>query len=140
MIKRVVLLVFVMFLLLFNSSCMNLRIDVDVDYPAELFAVTMKKIDRIHAANPLRKGPVSNLNVLVYAGDERKLVSFSLPKETVQKGLDGKFAEEVDMKEVTKKVGQVNWKKLKDLDRLGPGLILEAEVEEDGVHVLIWLD
>jgi hypothetical protein len=131
---------FVMFMLLFNNACMNLRIDVDVDYPAELFSATMKKIDRIHAADPLRKGTVSNLNVLVYVGDERKLVSFSLPKETVQKGLDGEFAGEVDMKEVTKKVGQVDWKKLKNLDRLGPGLILQAEVEEDDVHLLIWLD
>jgi len=140
MLKRVILLIFVMFVLLFNNACMNLRIDVDVDYPAELFTATMKKIDKIHAANPLRKGTVSNLNVLVYAGDERKLISFSLPKDTVQKGLDGEYGEKVDLKEVTKKVGQVDWKKLKDLDRLGPGLILEAEVEEDGVHLLIWLD
>ena len=140
MLKKMILLLFVLFMFLIHNGCMNLTIDMDVDFPAELFAATKKKIDIIHMKDPHRKGTVSNLNIWIYVGDERKLVSFSLPKETVQKALAGEFAGQKNVQDISKKVGQVEWKKLKNLDRFGPGLILEVEVEEDDVHLLIWLD
>lgn len=140
MLKKVILLLFILFMLLFYSGCMNLMIKTDVDYPAGLFSSTMKKIEKIHAKDPHRKGTVSNLNFLVYVGDERKLISFSVPKGILQKTMECDFAKELDIEDVSKRVGRVNWKKLKSIDQLGPGLILEAEVEEDDVHLLIWLD
>ena len=46
------------------------------------------------------------------------------------------------MKKYTKKIGGIKLKNMDFLDRLGPGLLLETEVEEDNdkVHALIWLD
>ena len=142
MLKRSILLLFVMILLVFYSGCINLTIKVDVDYPGKLFTQTQKKIAKIHKADPRRKGEVSNLNVLVYAGDERKLISFSIPKTTIETTTAADFLKEFDKKGLSDKVGQVDLEKLKDLDRIGPGLIIEVEVDEkDGfVHVLVWLD
>ena len=77
----IVLLLFVLLVMIFFSGCFNLVIQQDVDYPEERIRQTLKKIDRIHARHPGRKGKVTNMNFLVYNGDERLLVSFSVPIE-----------------------------------------------------------
>lgn len=40
------------------------------------------------------------------------------------------------------KIGGIKLKNMDFLDRMGPGLLLETEVDEDNhkVHALIWLD
>jgi hypothetical protein len=142
MIKKYVLLVFVLMIVLLFTGCL-IDIKSDVDYPAGLFKQTLKKIETLHANNPGRKGTVSNLNILVYDGDDRQLITLSLPitaaSETL-KGID--FENHESMKKYSKKIGGIKLKNMDFLDRMGPGLLLETEVEEDNhkVHALIWLD
>jgi hypothetical protein len=142
MIKKYVLLVFILMMVLLLTGCL-IDIKSDVDYSAGLFKQTLKKIEAIHAKDPGRKGTVSNLNILVYVGDDRQLIMLSLPitaaSETL-KGID--FENEKSIKKYTKKIGGIKLKNMDFLDRMGPGLLLETEVNEDNdkVHALIWLD
>ncbi|UCH94369.1 MAG: hypothetical protein JSV88_29435 [Candidatus Aminicenantes bacterium] len=141
MIKKIVLLVFVLLVFVFFIGC-HLDIKSDVDYPADLFKQTLKKIETIHAKDPGRKGPVTNLNILVYEGEDRQLISFSVPTATAKEVIKGVDLGKEEIKKYTKKIGDFELEKLGLLDRMGPGLILEAEVDEgnDMVHALIWLD
>jgi hypothetical protein len=141
MIKKMILIVFLLATLLFLTNCTNLLIETDVDYPAGRFKDAMKKIEALHAKDPLRKGPVNQLNFLVYAGEERKLVQFSVKKEVAKTVLNegGNIAAE-EIKKYTEKHKDVNLEKFKDLDRLGPGLLAEIKVADENTHVLIWLD
>ena len=141
MIKKMILIVFLLAALLFLTNCTNLLIETDVDYPSGRFEDAMKKIQALHAKDPLRKGPVNQLNLLVYAGDERKLVQFSIKKEVAKTALNeaGSIAAD-EIKKYTEKCKDVNLEKFKDLDRLGPGLLAEIKVDDEKTHVLIWLD
>lgn len=141
MIKKMILIVFLLAALLFLTNCTNLLIETDVDYPSGRFEDAMKKIQTLHAKDPLRKGPVNQLNLLVYAGDERKLVQFSIKKVVAKTALNeaGSIAAD-EIKKYTEKCKDVNLEKFKDLDRLGPGLLAEIKVDDEKTHVLIWLD
>jgi len=142
MIKKYVLLVFVLMIVLLFTGCL-IDIKSDVDYPAGLFKQTLKKIETLQAKDPGRKGTVSNLNILVYDGNDRQLITLSLPitaaSETL-KGID--FENDESMKKYSKKIGGIKLKNMDFLDRMGPGLLLETEVDDDNdkVHALIWLD
>ena len=145
MIKKIVLLIFVLLVTFFLTGCFNLDIQQDVDYPAGRFQQTLKKIDRIHAQFPGRKGKVTNMNFLIYNGDERMLVSFSVPIETTKQILNAAdLGEKGKLEKYTKAIKDIDidLEKLKDFERIGPGLLVEAQVMEndDEVHVLIWLD
>jgi len=142
MIKKYVLVVFIVMMVLVLTGCL-IDIDSDVDYPAGLFKQTLKKIEILHTKDPGRRGTVSNLNILVYDGSDRKLVKLSLPITAVSETLKGiDFENDDSMKKYSKKIGGIKVKNMDFLDRMGPGLLLETEVEEENhkVHALIWLD
>jgi hypothetical protein len=142
MIRKYVLLVFILMLVLLFTGCL-IDIKSDVDYPAGLFKQTLKKIETLHAKAPGRKGTVSNLNILVYDGDDRQLITLSFPITTASETLKGiDFENDESMKKYSKKIGGIKLKNMDFLDRMGPGLLLETQVEEDNhkVHALIWLD
>lgn len=141
MIKKMILIVFLLAAFLFLTNCTNLLIETDVDYPAGRFKDAMKKIQTLHAKDPLRKGLVNQLNFLVYDGSERKLVQFTVKKEIAKTALKeaGNIAAE-EIKKYTEKHKDVNLEKFKDLDRLGPGLVAEIKVNDEKTHVLVWLD
>jgi hypothetical protein len=143
-IKRTLLLIVVLMLFLVFTGCL-LEVKDDVDYPAGLFEKTLKKLEKIHAEDPGRKGKVSALHMLIYAGDERKLITFSVPAElakSTMESVDLGSIKDKNLEKYHKAVGDVDLKKLKDLDRLGPGMLAEIMVEEkDGnVHILMWLE
>ena len=144
MIKKMLLIICLLASLLLMTNCTNVLVESDVDYPAALFKTTMQKIDAIHNADPLRKGPVTQLNLLVYDGGDRQLVRFSVKKEVVANLLSGDNTiklEELD--ELKKKCGNMSLEKLKNLESFGPGLVMEVNVNEENdknTHVLIWLD
>ncbi|MCP5047313.1 MAG: hypothetical protein GY940_09095 [bacterium] len=140
--KKIVLITLAAFAMLSLTGCFGLNIKSDVDYPTGLFKEKMDKITRIHAKDPGRKGAVSTFNMLVYIQDERKLISMSVPKALANaiSGLDEDIRKEKDIK---KYAGDFDLDKLKNLDRFGPGLLAEIEVDDGGndkVHVLIWLE
>jgi hypothetical protein len=141
-IKKIALLVAVLLAMLLLSGCFGLDIRSDVDYPAGLFKKTMGKIEQIHAKDPKRKGTVSSLNLLVYLGEDRRLVSLSIPKAMTK--VISEWEEELgndrNFKKYSKDV-DFDLEKLEDLDALGPGLLIEIEIEDkEKLHALIWLE
>ena len=135
-------MIILLMMALLLTGCL-IDIKSDMDYPAGLFKQTLKKIETLHAKDPARKGTVSNLNILVYDGDDRQLITLSFPITTASETLKGiDFENDESMKKYSKKIGGIKLKNMDFLDRMGPGLLLETEVEEDNhkVHVLIWLD
>jgi hypothetical protein len=146
MTKRYGYTILALLIIIFLSGC-HLDIQEDVDYPADLFRQTMKKIQTLQAKDPGRKGLVSNLNILVYVSDDRELISLSFPTAAAKEALKNVSSlENLDQGEklgkYVKKLDNVKWEKLELLDRLGPGLLVEVEVDEekDYIHALIWLD
>jgi hypothetical protein len=111
---------------------MSLRIREDVDYPARTFNRAKNKIERIHINDPYRKGKVHKINLLVYDGEDRELVKLSVRKWLANLILNKAFDEEEE--------GHIYLKDLKDLNRIGPGLVIEVEDKIEKTHVLIWLD
>ena len=117
-----------------------MTIQSDVDYPVGKFKQAWKKIERIHAKPFHRRGEISQLNLMVYIGDDRQFVSFSVPRSLLESLLeDGDLAEKKDIKKYSGNV-EIDWSAIKKLDKLTPGLLMEVEVTEDNVHVLIWMD
>jgi hypothetical protein len=146
MIKKYVILIMVLMMLAFLVGC-HLDIQSDVNDPTDIFTQTQKKIQAIHAKNPGRKGTVTNLNMLVYESEDRQLISFSVPITTAKETIKGvsnleDLAHGEKIKKYTKKIGGIKLDNLNILDRIGPGLVLEAEVNEGkkSVRALIWLD
>jgi major membrane immunogen (membrane-anchored lipoprotein) len=140
--KKYALLVFVLIMVLLLTGCL-IDIKSDMDYPTGLFKQTLKKIEALNSKDPGRKGTVSNLNILVYDGDDRQLITLSFPITTASETLKGiDFENDESMKKYVKKIGGIKVKNADFLERMGPGLLLETEVEEDNhkVHALIWLD
>ncbi len=140
MLKKTLLILFLLILLL-ASGCMNLQIKVDLDYPAPLFKQTIRTLNKLHRKDPYRKGHVSNLNVLLYNGEERKLIRVSFPIGLVDSELvenSGSRAREI--RKYGKNYVNINFKGLKGLRPLGPGLLTELEISEEKTHIILWLD
>lgn len=141
MLKKILLIAFMMIALLFLNGCMNLRIQEDVDYPENLFKETKAKIADIQARDPHRKGTFSRLHILVYDGDDRELVGLSVKKGLMKKILKNEgISAGKDGDKYTKKYARFDLDKITDLDRLGPGLLVEVEDMEDNSHIMIWLE
>jgi hypothetical protein len=92
------------------------------------------------AAAARHPGPARELNVLAYDPGDRELVRVSVPmwlarkvaREGRSEAAEGDSAEERASRAVGRHVS------LKELERAGPGVLVEVE-EEDGEQVLIWL-
>ena len=151
MIKKYLVLIIVLVMMAALMGC-HLDIKNDVEYPADLFKQTLQKIDTLQVKGPGMKGGAKNLNFLVYDGDDRELITLSLPitaaKETAKWAInmdnhdkDNQLKGE-KLEKLTQKLGDIKLDKLDILDRMGPGLLAEIEVNEpkDRTHVLIWLD
>lgn len=139
MIKRLVVLIVVMLAMLALSGCF-FEIKDDVDYPADRFKETLARIEKLQ----VRGGKVESIHILVYDGEERKLVALNLPVGMAKSAMADAMPEMAKEKNLDKYTGAAGFdlRKLNDLDRIGPGLLVEVEVEEEKgkVHVLIWLD
>ena len=141
MIKNFFLFLLLLIVLFTLMGCLSLRIENDVNYPAQLFKQTLKKIEKIHSLKSSRKKEISGIHFLIYNGEERKLVSFSISKSMIEFGLDHACREGNNTyKKHADKYVEINWDKVKDLNQLCPGLIIEVEHVEESTHVLIWAD
>jgi len=140
MVKKFALILFVIIIMLFNNGCFNMTIQSDVDFPAGKFKSAWNKIEKLHAKPAHQRGKISQLNLMVYTGDERQFVSFSVPRSLLETILEeGDISDRKDIKKYSGDIG-INWDAVKNLDKLKPGLLMEVEVSEDDVHILIWLD
>jgi len=146
MIKKYVVLIIVVIVVALFAGC-HLDINNDVDYPADLFKQKLKKIDTLTAKATKMKGQVNNLNILVYDGEDRELIDFSVPftaaKESAKWAMNvDNFDKKDKVKKISKKLGNIELDNLDFLEKLRPGLIAEIEVNEpkEKAHILIWLD
>jgi hypothetical protein len=124
--------------LLLLNGCFDVEIKSDIDYPEGLFKKTMKKIEAIHAKDPDRKGKVSNIHFLVYSGEDRELIKFSvsmaMAKMCSKEKLDTK---KLSGKKIHLDLENIN---VNSLDNVGPGLLIQVEESENNTHVIIWVD
>jgi len=150
MVKKMSLVSMALLLMLTLGGCFEIK--KDVDYPQDLFDQTLAKIEQIQRLDPQRTGPVSRLNILIYVGEDRQMISLTVPSSTLESILNlvqntdqaGEIKNEIkkEMDKYGNVLEDIDLQKIKDLPRLGPGLLLEIQVEEKGefVHVLIWMD
>ena len=131
----------IVMILLLLMGCMNMRLEVDIDYPRHRFKETTKKIDRIHKQDPARTGRVSNFNLLLYDGGDRKLIGLTVPLKVVEKSLKAYDDSEYQkFQRYSRKYLRTPVQEIRDLHQLGPGLLAEIEVVQDNTHILIWLN
>lgn len=121
------------------SGCLTVRVIRDVKNPDRYFKPAYKRIDSIHKKRPNRQGRADSIKVLVYEASERQLVKVSAPFWLVNTCMDIgiKAADEEEGFEFDERY-DFDWSDIKDLEKLGPGLLVEIEDEES--KVLIWLD
>lgn len=83
-----------------------------------------------------REGRASELNLLAWDPDERKLVRVSVPLWLVRSA-DRHVDVELDpeYERWRRKMGKLRWE---DIERAGPGILLEV-LEDEGDRVLVWL-
>lgn len=139
MIKQLVMILIAVLAVLLMTGCF-FEIKDDVDYPVNRFKKTLARIEKLQT----RGGDVDSIHFLIYDASERRLVALNLPAGMAKSALAEAMPEKAREKDLEKYTDAAGFdlSKLSDLDRIGPGLLVEVEIEEeDGKkHVLIWLD
>ncbi|MFW6160999.1 MAG: hypothetical protein ACOC57_07655 [Acidobacteriota bacterium] len=122
---------------LFLNSCFAVQILEDVKNPDKYFKKAYDDINKVHRIDPQRKGDCRQVHILVYDYTEMKLIRVKAPFWLIDKCPD--FDDQPFERETV--VGRqfgFDWKGIKDLKKIGPGLLLE--VDGQGDRVLIWID
>jgi len=123
---------------LFLSGCFSVRVIEDIERPDRYFLRAYKRIERIHKNNPEREGRPHRINVLIYDSSEQKLIKFTAPfwlfDACMDVGIKAAEEEEFDFEENY----EFDWRELKNLDEVGPGLLVEVDDEKN--KILIWFD
>jgi hypothetical protein len=127
--------------LLLGSACLGLHIREGIRNADPYFDRARSEIQRIQAKDPGRHGAVHRLCVLVHDRQSNDLVEVSTPLWLAEACLGvGLSAAEHDresgLQDFSERYG-LDLRSLKDLDRLGPGLLIEIEDEDS--RVLVWL-
>ncbi len=138
-IKKATQIALLILIPLLSAGCFTVRVIKNVKNPDRYFDSAYKRIDYIHQKCPNREGRASSIRVLVYEASERQLVKVSAPFWLVNTCMDIgiKAADEEEGFEFDEQY-DFDWRDIKDLEKLGPGLLVEIEDEES--KVLIWLD
>ncbi len=137
--KRMSQVCLLILLALWLTACFGVKIVENVKNPDRYFRRAYHQIDRIHELYPDRQGRPRTIHVLVYDSSERKIIRVSSPvwvvnacmdmgAWTVEKGEEFDFEEQYDFE----------WQELRDLDQIGPGLLMELDDEEN--KILVWLE
>jgi hypothetical protein len=106
--------------------------------PGPRFAEARREALRLQG----RRGPATELNVLVYEPDERKLVRVSIPiwlARKIESQVD--WDEHLDFDDDHKRRVERTLRRhvnLKEIAKAGPGILIEVE-DDDGEQVLVWL-
>ena len=138
-IKKTIQFALLIIIPLLLSGCFAVRVIRNVKNPDRYFSSAHKRIEHIHQKRPNREGRANSIKVLVYEASESQLVKVSAPFWLVNTCMDigVKAADEEDGFEFDERY-DFDWRDIKDLEKLGPGLLVEIEDEES--KVLIWLD
>jgi hypothetical protein len=121
------------------SGCVGIRIVGNVDDPSPYFKKAQARIETIHRNFPDREGRPHRLHLLVHDSSSHKIIKLSVPMWIVEACLKAgaEAAEEKDEFKFERRY-DLEWRSIKDLSRVGPGLLVELEDDQD--RVLIWLE
>lgn len=120
------------------SGCFTVRIIKNVKNPDRYFNQAYRKIEAIHERHPNREGRTRRINVLIHQAQEHELVKISAPFWFVNTCMDiGITVSDEESFDMDKKY-DIDWRDIKELEQIGPGLLVEIDDEEN--EVLIWLD
>jgi hypothetical protein len=138
-IKKAIKFVSLIFVFLILSGCFTVRVIRNVKNPDRYFHSAYKRIDDIHQKRPNREGKADSIRLLVYEASERQIIKVAAPFWLVNTWLDIgiKAADEEEGFEWDERY-DFDWRDIKELEKLGPGLLVEIEDEQS--KVLIWLD
>lgn len=137
--KKTYQIVFLVFVAWMFAGCFTVRVIKNVKDPDRYFNSAYRRIESIHQKRPNREGRARSIFVLVYEASERQVVKISAPFWLVNTCMDiGIKAAEEDEEFGFDERYDFDWRDIKDLEKIGPGLLVEIDDEES--KILIWLD
>jgi hypothetical protein len=141
MLKKTLFLLLMVILTLGATACLNLHVQEDVDFPVGRFDSARETIESLQRRNPDRIGRARAMHMLIYDGEERELVTGVLPLWLVKLGVE-KIEEHGKGRphDVADRYVDFDSCTLREMSRLGPGLLIQVDDEGDGTHVLLWLE
>ncbi len=125
---------------LFLCACLRVQVVNRAGDAGAYFEKAYRQIDRIERGHPNRRGRAHELCLLLHHDSEDQVVRVAVPLWLVNFGL------KVGMKAAEHEHGsdrwedryKFEWRAIKDLGRLGPGLLVAVDDERD--KILIWLE
>lgn len=139
MFKRKIQVLGLVFLPLFFCACFSIHVVRDIDNPRSYLKRAQNEIYRIHKRYPKRRRRAHWIHILVYMRDSSHLVRVSAPLWIVNWAVDFglRTARRNGAFDEIEERYDVDWRALRDLGQIGPGLLVEVVSEKD--QVLIWL-
>lgn len=128
----------VILLSLLFTACFRVQVRKNVENPNRYFRKAYHQIKKIHRYYPDRKGKPHRVCALIYQESSREIVRISAPVWLASTCLDigMAVAEEADEFDYEEQY-DFDWSGIKDLSRIGPGLLLE--VDDGRNKILIWM-
>ena len=125
---------------LFLCACFRVQVINHAGDADAYFDKAYKQIDRIERNNPDRRGRAHELCLLIHEGSEDQIVRLSVPIWLVNFGIKVgmKAVEHEHRSDKWKDRYEFDWRAIRDLGRIGPGLLVAVDEERD--KVLIWLE
>jgi len=125
---------------LFLSACFKVQVIGHARNPQAYFEKAYRQIDRLERAHPNRRGKAHELVLLIHEDSEDQIIKVSVPIWLVNFGLKVgmKAAEHDRHSNKWEDRYEFEWRAIKDLGRLGPGLLVAVDDERD--KILIWLE
>jgi len=129
---------FVLAMIFLLSGCLTVRVIKNVKDPDRHFAWAYKRIEDIHKHNPERKGRTHRIHAMFFEASEREFIRISAPFWVVDSCLDFRMtAMDEEFFDFDDRC-DIDWKDIRDLQNMGPGLLVE--INDENSKVLIWVD
>ena len=96
-----------------------------------------RKIERIHERHPNREGRSRRIHLLIYKETDRELAKISAPFWLINGCMDIGIKDSDESFDIDERY-DIDWRDIKELEQIGPGLLVEIDDEQN--KVLIWLD
>jgi len=125
-------------LIVLLTGCLTVRIFKNVKDAGRHFEWAHRRIENIHRNNPDRRGPAHRIHALFFEASDRELIRISAPFWVINSCLDFRMTASGEEVFAPDSRYEIDWKDIRDLQHMGPGLLVE--VDEENEKVLIWLD
>lgn len=138
-VRKLNLILLILLIPLLLSSCFAVRVQRDVNNPDKYFRQAYERLVRIHTFDPEREGKTHQIKVLIFDRSDRQLVRITAPFWLVNKIMDfgAKASHEEEGFDFEDRY-DFGWRNIKDLQDVGPGLLIEVDDEEN--RILVWIE